>query len=530
MLKTYRTIDDVLNAPWSNPKALLEVMQQGTTDHVLRSTKLEDSIYTDLRSGDGAMDYIEQTASKKLKTFSALSRDIYQSFYSLSPRKVAEDELSTIAKKFNVNILSYVTEQDDYPTMKNICEGRELLSYEATAEFVERIAGELDDLLSDMAGEKGNLRTLEKLENARSEAAAMLYEQLERYNKSANKDERLAQAVIETANAFDNKQRQVEAVSRMIDTSHVRQKAQVEMVVSSAMQAAKNKAEETQNIIGAWSDAPCNLSRTPLNMELLEKVRQNQVLLDISKYLGRFREIMANRKRNGFSYGRGETYSLELGNNLSRALTSELAMLATPETIPLFLRKYRNKQIKQYKRREPVFKGMGDIICCLDESGSTQGDKAAWGKAVALTMLEIAADSNRKFALVHFSGPGSVKTDVFLPGEYSIQDKLNAAEIFLGGGTNYETPMKEAMRLIEHDGFENADVLFITDGECEVSDEFLGRLQQKQTECRFALNGVLLDAGESAMDFSLRAFCQNIYRTSELTGDQILQTLVSDRM
>lgn len=45
--------------------------------------------------------------------------------------------------------------------------------------------------------------------------------------------------------------------------------------------------------------------------------------------------------------------TLELGNNLSRALTSELAMLATPETIPLFLRKYQQKRSKQYRRREP---------------------------------------------------------------------------------------------------------------------------------------------------------------------------------
>lgn len=28
-------------------------------------------------------------------------------------------------------------------------------------------------------------------------------------------------------------------------------------------------------------------------------------------------------------------------------------MLATPETIPLFLRKYQQKRIEQYRRREP---------------------------------------------------------------------------------------------------------------------------------------------------------------------------------
>lgn len=91
-------------------------------------------------------------------------------------------------------------------------------------------------------------------------------------------------------------------------------------------------------------------------------------------------------------------------------------MLATEQTAPLFLQKYQRGQIKQYQRREPIYKGAGDIICCLDESRSTQGDAQAWGKAVAMTLLEIASDGGRKFALIHFSGSGSFLTHTFLPG------------------------------------------------------------------------------------------------------------------
>ena len=262
----------------------------------------------------------------------------------------------------------------------------------------------------------------------------------------------------------------------------------------------------------------------------MHKVRKSKTLLDISKYLGRFREILAQGKKNGYAYGRGENYSIELGNNISQAITSELAALAIPATIPLFLQKYRNKQIKQYKRREAVFKGMGDIICCLDESGSTEGDKAAWGKAVAMALLEIAADSKRKFALMHFAGSGSVRTDVFLPGAYSVEDKLNAAEMFLGGGTNFKTPLIESLELMENQSFEKADIVFITDGECELADDFLMQLREKQIEMGFTVTGILLDEGEAYMDFSLKPFCQNIYRTSELIGDEIVRAIVGARV
>ncbi len=176
-----------------------------------------------------------------------------------------------------------------------------------------------------------------------------------------------------------------------------------------------------------WSDDPGDMARSPANLELLKTVRKSDKLRDISNYLGRFREIFAQGKKNGYAYGRGEKYALELGGDLSRASTSELAMRAAPATMPLFLRKYQRKQIKQYQRRETIYKGMGDIIVCLDESGSTRGDAAAWGKAVALTLLDIANSNRRMFALIHFSGPGSFKTDLFLPDGFTPSDTMNAA-------------------------------------------------------------------------------------------------------
>ena len=527
-MKPYRTIDDVLNSALASRYTLQEKRAE-KSDRVFRSTKLEDSIYADLRSDDEAMDGIERDAAQKLKSFPALSRDIYQSFYSLSPRKAEEDTLTAEAKKFNTQLIKKVTEQDDYPTLKNVCEGRDLLSYEAASEFVTRTADGLDDLLSELGGDKGMLQTLDKLENAQASAENTLQDLLERRKKAKQPDESLDKAVVAAANQLDSKQKQTDAVSKMIDTTLIRQSAQADEILSSAVTAARQKAEETQEIIGAWSDDPGNLTRCPVNTELLAKVHSKPQLREVAKYLGRFREIFAQCKKNGYAYGRGEKYSLELGNDLSRALTSELAMLASPATLPLFLRKVQQKQIKQYRRREPVYKGMGDIICCIDESGSTAGDAAAWGKAVALTLLDIAAESNRRFAIIHFSGAGSYRTDLFYPKAYTMEDKMRAAETFLDGGTNFETPMSEALCLMKECGFENADIVFITDGECELSEAFTAELRKEQTEKHFTITGILLDRGVSGMDFSLKTFCQNIYRTSELTGDDVVRAVVSER-
>ena len=55
------------------------------------------------------------------------------------------------------------------------------------------------------------------------------------------------------------------------------------------------------------------------------------------------------------------------------------------------------------------------------------------------------------------------------------------------------------------------------------------QLHTEQVARRFTVTGVLLDKGKLGMDFGLQSFCQNIYRTSELPGDEIVRELVTNR-
>ncbi len=62
-----------------------------------------------------------------------------------------------------------------------------------------------------------------------------------------------------------------------------------------------------------------------------------------------------------------------------------------------------------------------------------------------------------------------------------MEDKIRAAETFLDGGTDFHTPLNEALRLIQEDGFENADIVFITDGECDLSENYIEELRTAQS-------------------------------------------------
>lgn len=248
MKQTYRSISDVLNSPWA---ALQPKPANDPTDRVLRSTKLEDSIYADLRSGDDALAQTEQEAAKKLRSFPALSRDIYQSFYSLMPKRGEDSALSAQARKFNAPILDHITQSEDFPTLKSVCEGRELPAYEAASEFIAQAANELDELLAGIGGEKNSLNTLEKLEDAAAQAQKELAELLERMQRCRKPDVQLEQQVIAAANKAESKQRQVAAVGKMVDANTAKNQDTISAIVAQAVRAAAEKAEEIQNIIAA---------------------------------------------------------------------------------------------------------------------------------------------------------------------------------------------------------------------------------------------------------------------------------------
>ena len=501
------------------------------SDRVLRSLRIEDEIYKDARAPvEDALSDIELGCEDRLPVIRSLTRDVFQSFYSLNPRHIPEEELSPYARKISRHILDEMMKSDDYAVIKAICEGKAYPAMEAAAEFMERISQCLDDLLNDANGDKNILDTLDKQEKAQDNRVDDLGAMQKRRQDLQIPDTALEKKLLQTANRAAGKVKQLQALEQMVDDNLQKNKEEVTSIVAGALEAAMDRADETQSIILSWGSDPGKMDVLPENRELVQKVRQNDMLRNIARYLGRLKEMLRQKRKNSFTFGRGEKYSLQLGNDLKSVISSEFSMLASPATIPLFLRKHEKKLLKQYRRRERVYKGSGDMIVCMDESSSTRGDNAAWGKAVALALQDVAATDRRSFALVHFASSDELRTDLFLPGKYTADDLMAAATHFFDGGTNFETPIREAVRLMEQDGFQRADIVFITDGECEMPEEFVKALELKKADLSFTITGVLMDQDSPGMAFSLKPFCNEIYRVSELGGDRIADTLLSNRI
>ena len=501
------------------------------SDRVFRSLRIEDAIYADARkSMEDVFCGMEQSAGEKLPCISDLTRDVFQSFYSLNPRRVADEELSPYARKISRNLIEKLQGTDDYDVIKSICEGKVYPAMEATAEFMQHIVNWLDELLDSANDGKKLIDILEKQENAQRERIDNLRQMQEQRQALSAPKAALDKKLLQMANRAHGKISQLSAIEQMVDDNLQQNKEFINATVGNAAERAKQAADEAQSIVLSWGTESGETDIMPENRKLVQQVRQNDMLRNIARYLGRLKEMMRQKRKNSFAFGRGEKYSLEMGNDIKSVITSEFSMLASPATIPLFLRKYQQKTLKQYRRRERVYKGSGDIVCCLDESSSTYGDNAAWGKALALALQDIAQYDKRSFALIHFASRYQVKSDLFLPGKYTPVDLLNSATHFFGGGTDFEMPMREAVRLMEQEGFSKADIVFITDGECSMPEEFVTLLKKKQADLSFTITGILMDQDSPGMEFSLKPFCNEVMRVSELGGDKLADRLLSDRI
>jgi uncharacterized protein with von Willebrand factor type A (vWA) domain len=500
------------------------------SDHVLKSLRIDDEIYKEARMPvDDLLSHIELESMDRLPIIESLTRDVFQSFYSLIPRFWPEEELSPFARKISRRILGELIHSEDYALIKSICEGKPYPAMEATTEFMDRIAEQLDSLMDSVNGKNNAMNTLDKQEKAQDIRLDELKRMENQRRNTLTPDPVLEKKMLQTANRAAGKVRQLGAIGKIVDNNLQKNKELVSSVVSDAARAAMNLADEAQSILLCWGTDTGEPEYLQENRELVRRVRENNMLCQIARYLGRLKEMLRDKRKNSFAFGRGEKYSLELGNDMKSVITSEFSMLASPATIPLFLRKHAKKGLKQYKRRERVYKGSGDIICCLDESSSTMGDNAAWGKAVALALQDVAQYDKRKFALIHFSSYSELRTDLFRPGQYTPADLIASASHFFNGGTNFETPMREAVRLMEQENFSKADIVFITDGECHMPEDFINQLKQKQADLSFTITGVLMDQDSPGMAFSLKPFCNEIYRVSELDGNKVAEALLSNR-
>ncbi len=179
-------------------------------------------------------------------------------------------------------------------------------------------------------------------------------------------------------------------------------------------------------------------------------------------------------------------------------------------------------------------KHKGPIILCYDGSGSMKGEKIEETKALILSVIELARFQKRPIVLIQFA---SASEPMFIkqinPQMFSTTDLLEILDTYICGGTDFKKPLQEALVHIRSAVYKKSDILFITDGQCQIDSKFKQTFMAHKKEMKFKLYTVIIhshtyndygDIGEIS-DKILDIKADNLNHWNETIDSQIYQII-----
>ena len=290
-----------------------------------------------------------------------------------------------------------------------------------------------------------------------------------------------------------------------------------------ACEQATEEADKTNEMLAAFGygtgDGRPQYASPTQKKEAAKMIKGNYHLQRIAELAGRMRRIASEKQKQKTKHGVDELADIKVGDDLARLIPAELGKLAHPLMKLDFQRKFLEKQLLQYELRGREREGRGPLVVCVDESGSMRGERDIWAKAVVMALLQIAQQQKRKFALIHFSGTVS-RIDRF-ESRVGPAELIDAVAHFTGGGTDFEAPLGDAAQIIcDEKDYNKADIVFITDDDCSISDSWLQKFLKDKKEFGFSVISVAIAAHASVCErFSDQTVYINDIRSDELAKE-----------
>lgn len=294
--------------------------------------------------------------------------------------------------------------------------------------------------------------------------------------------------------------------------------------------AAKEEVAETQQALAAWGIDPGELRRLPLGqrIELAQRLTREKELTDLAPVVGAMRALAAGLHRRRVTARPAEIVGVETGRDVRRLLPAELARLAHPVLRYEAMRRLASGQMLQWRKAARERQGRGPLIVLCDASGSTQGRQELLIKGIALGLVEIARRQRRNFAGVVFGSKDEIATFEFPAGRADPEVLLGFATTFFSGGTDWESPLREALRLQALSPHRQGDVVLITDGLCALTEALTAGLAVEKKARDLRIVGVLAQAGAHAA--GAMGFCDRVIQSADLAkaAADVLQSVVEE--
>jgi len=432
-----------------------------------------------------------------------IAGDLFWGFLKVQPEALDEDEIRP-SRRVNAFVRDEAMDLDEFIRLRRWTMGDDVgsaLAFQTIEPDLEIIYDKLKQA-QQLANEyEQRLRELmQALQDERS--AEQIYQDwAENHEAEEDGDEAkaLAQAAEDARAQSENAQQAADAAKQALEGELAEQATSVRLQLQGALGRAADDISTQDEAANMWSDEPGMLRRLPAQkrIDLAKRVRNNPKFARLAQLFGAFKRFAFAQQRVRVPYIPEEFFDIEQGNDLTRILPTELLRADDPDLEILFLKDYVDRALLLNAFRGYETLAKGGIIYVHDGSGSMSGEHEIWAKAIGLALLHIARKQKREFVAIQFGSRSEMRIDDFRE-EITPEKVLGFAEFFFGGGTDFETPLTEALKMLDQEhqrkGSIKGDIVFATDGWCNVRPQWLEHFKKEQHRLGFRVWGINIDS------------------------------------
>ncbi|ARF17050.1 VWA domain-containing protein [Sporosarcina ureae] len=401
----------------------------------------------------------------QLPTTEALLGDVWASLYKMKPRIVLER--IDPALKPNKTIIEKLMKDERFEEYRNFTRLDDLAATVCTVKLVEKInlwlaeAKAMDDDL------------LKKMEDVDALQDDVPVDHLDEPQDVIENG-----PIQELADATDQLNDQLEFT---LETNGERFLQAIDEAVEESIKVKDSLISLMGGSSAGKGDA--ELKKVPLREQLAvaDQVAMDPKMQEIAEWAGRFQEVARQKQKTNYVEAI-ERRGVTIGSEIERLLPMELGLYANGSTKKDFLRRFAEGNTMQFEQKKRENLGKGPIIFCLDQSGSMKLlDNQS--KGFILALLSIAKKQRRDLCVLLFST--IIQKEVFTKGNITSNELARLARTYLGGGTDFTLSLQGALEVLEDSTFKHADIIFVSDGEDEISDSFLTEFNEKKKQKEF---------------------------------------------
>lgn len=320
-----------------------------------------------------------------------------------------------------------------------------------------------------------------------------------------------------------------------------REEAAMRSVLRRAIGAATQEITDAREALeglapGMGSTPASHEQEDTTRLTLASMLLNNPAFREVLRRAGKLRRMAASDAKRR-APGVGTMVGLERGADLGRVLPSELARLSHPTLRLLAFKGIAERSLMQYKVESHEPQGRGPIVVLVDESGSMAGDSTRWAKAAVIAAIRQGQAEGRSVSVAFFDTEILAAYNLDKDGRahnLTTSAPVESTGIFgktqdviracltrgIAGGTDFTAPISWALDILEN-GDDRADIILVTDGEANISEDALARLtEQKERGAR--LYALTVGAGNAS---ALEGMA-----TEVLALDRIPENEIADRL